>query len=240
MLAQCLNETVILGMSTILVIEDDKHTANAVSAMLLREGHLVTIASDGHEGLTKFSLIQPEIIVLDLMLPGVDGYTLVAAFRRAAATVSILILSARDGIDDRIHGLNIGADDYLVKPFSMSELLARIRAVARRGQPPAYTIQVGTLLVDRVKRVASRSGRVLRIAPMEFDLLFFLAENSGRDVARSSIAQQVWHITERATPINNVIDVHIARLRRELDPPTLDPMLITVRGVGYRLIKILV
>jgi len=218
----------------ILLIEDHKKVAAAVKKGLEKEGFAVSAAGTGEKG---FSLLNSEpfdLVVLDLMLPGRDGLDILSALRKRGLNTPVLILTARDTIEDRVTGLETGADDYLVKPFAFPELLARIKALLRRGktdQPILLTI--ADLEMDLVKRTVSRSGTAITLTVKEFQLLEYLLKNQKSVVSREMIARDVWHETNRATPLDNVIDVHVARLRRKLDDPFKIKLLNTVRGVGF-------
>ena len=206
----------------LLVIEDEAKVARALNDGLSREGYEVTVARTGEEGYYLLDSAPFDLVVLDLMLPGRD--------RR----IPVLIVTARDSVEDRVIGLDAGADDYLVKPFAFAELLARIRALSRRGRSDApVRLKVSDLEVDAPTRRVSRGGRTLDLTAREFELLEYLVRNHGRVVSREMLARDVWKETGRATPLDNVIDVHIARLRRKVDD-TAEPKLIhTVRGVGF-------
>jgi two-component system, OmpR family, copper resistance phosphate regulon response regulator CusR len=224
--------------STILLAEDDKRTAHSVAGSLVRQGFTVYEANDGQTATSLLRTHRPALLVLDLMLPKLDGFGVLSTRQTASPETKVLILSARDSVADRVRGLDLGADDYLAKPFSLAELSARVRAILRRG-PQAIgmspQLTVSNLTIDRVRRVAFRGGRQLRLTPREFDLLVYLAQHANQTVARHAIACDVWHVSARATPIDNVIEVHVARIRRELDKPNENALLRTVRGVGYLL-----
>jgi len=175
-------------------------------------------------------------VILDIMLPGRDGLEILKAARREGLTMPVLLLTAKDGVEDRVAGLDAGADDYLAKPFAFAELLARARALLRRGPGPVGAeIVVKDLRIDREARRAERTGRDLSLTAKEFELLEYLASHSGRVISRQTLSRDVWRVTERATPMDNVIDVHIARLRGKLDGPFEEKLLKTVRGVGFML-----
>jgi DNA-binding response OmpR family regulator len=218
----------------ILVVEDEAKVARALSEGLAREGYEVAVARTGEEGYYLLDARSFDLVVLDLMLPGRDGLEILATLRSRDRGIPVLILTARDAVEDRVIGLDAGADDYLVKPFAFPELSARIRALLRREraeQPPR--LKVADLEVDAPARRATRGGRPLELTAREFELLEYLLRNRGRVVSREMLARDVWKETGRATPLDNVIDVHIARLRRKVDD-TFEPKLIhTVRGVGF-------
>ncbi len=218
----------------ILVIEDEPKVGRAVQEGLRAEGYEVTLASTGEEGFFLASSRVFDLIVLDVMLPGRDGLEVLAALRRQRKTTPVLLLTARDAVEDRVAGLDAGADDYLVKPFAFPELSARIRALLRRGKPePATSLKIGGLEIDSGNRAVMREGTRLELTAREFELLEFLARNQGRVVSREMLAREVWKEPGRATPLDNVIDVHVARLRKKLDDPFDAKLLHTVRGVGF-------
>jgi len=174
------------------------------------------------------------LIVLDVLLPGRDGIEVLSALRKKGMRIPVLVLTAKDAIEDRVAGLDAGADDYLVKPFAFPELSARIRALLRRGKPEAPApLRVGTLEMDLIARTVSRDAQRIDLTAREFDLFEFLVRNRGRVVSREMLAREVWKETSRATPIDNVIDVHVARLRRKVDDQFKRKLVHTVRGVGF-------
>jgi DNA-binding response OmpR family regulator len=217
---------------TVVVVEDDPHIADLVDLYLRREGFRVLLAADGEKGLEIFTRDHPSIVILDVGLPGAkDGFDVCRAIR-ARSTVPVLFLTARDDEVDRILGLELGADDYLVKPFSPRELVARVRAILRRtreGPPPQEVITLGALEVDLRRREARLAAEVVALTTREFDLLAFLANNVGLALSRQQLLDGVWgpdwYGDERT------VDVHVAQLRKKLGP---DLPLATVWGVGYR------
>ena len=218
----------------LLVIEDEPKVGHAVQEGLQAEGYEVVLAETGEEGFFIASSRNFDLIVLDVMLPGRDGLEVLAALRKQNMTAQVLILTAKDAIEDRVAGLDTGADDYLVKPFAFPELSARIRALLRRGKSePVASLRIGTLEIDPVTRTVLREGLRLELTVREFELLEFLARNRGRVVSREMLARDVWKEPVRATPLDNVIDVHMARLRKKLDDPFERKLLHTVRGVGF-------
>ncbi len=221
-----------------LIVEDDADVADYVARALREHGHVVDVAANGRDGLFLASDGSHDLLILDRMLPAMDGLSVLKALRSAGVTAPALILSAMGALDDRIEGLEAGADDYLVKPFAFSELHARIGALLRRaearGGPQEDTLlQVGDLQIDLLKRRARRGARMIDLKPREFSLVEFLARNAGRVVTRTMLLEQVWDY--HFDPGTNVIDVHISRLRRKLETDTESPILHTVRGAGYRL-----
>ncbi len=220
----------------ILIVEDEPKVARAIEEGLAGEGYAVTATHSGEEG---FFLVNTEVfdlMVLDLMLPGRDGLDILGALRRRGLGTPVLILSARDTVEDRVQGLETGADDYLVKPFAFTELLARIRALLRRGrQDEVLRLQAANLEMDLVTRSVRRGGAPLDLTIKEFELLEFLLRHQGQAVSREMIGRDVWHEVQRATPLDNVIDVHIARLRKKVDTGHPLRLIQTVRGVGFML-----
>jgi DNA-binding response OmpR family regulator len=218
----------------ILIIEDEPKVGKALQEGLQAEDHDVTLAPTGEEGFFLASSQPFDLIVLDVLLPGRDGIEVLSALRTKGMRIPVLMLTAKDTIEDRVSGLDAGADDYLVKPFAFPELSARIRALLRRGKPEASApLRVGTLEMDLVARTVSRDGKRIDLTAREFDLLEFLVRHRGRVVSREMLAREVWKETSRATPIDNVIDVHVARLRRKVDDQFNSKLLHTVRGVGF-------
>ncbi len=220
----------------ILVVEDEPKVAAALQAGLQAEHYAVTTASTGEEGFYLANTEPFDLIVFDVMLPGRDGLEILKNLRHRGIQTPSLLLTARDTVDDRVRGLDSGADDYLVKPFAFPELLARIRALLRRGKPDLPSaIKVADLEIDPSSRTVSRSGIKLDLTPREFDLLEYLTRNQGRVVSREMLARDIWKETTRHTPLDNVIDVHMARLRRKIDEPFEKKLVQTVRGVGFTL-----
>jgi DNA-binding response OmpR family regulator len=220
----------------ILVVEDEPKVGNALREGLEAEGYEVTLTQTGEEGFFQASAHAFDLIILDVMLPGRDGIEVLNALRKQGARTPVLLLTAKDAIEDRVLGLDAGADDYLVKPFAFAELSARIRALLRRNRTDTESLlTIGRLDVDPVRRTVTREGQRIELTAREFDLLEYLVRNHGRVVSREMLARDVWKETARATPLDNVIDVHIARLRRKLDDPFDLKLLHTVRGVGFTL-----
>src|SRR5216684_6673296 len=218
----------------ILVIEDNHRLNGSLASSLTHEGYSVDSAYDGQEGQDLAEMTAYDLIILDILLPKKDGLEVCRNLRRRRIHTPILLLTARDAIDDRVQGLDCGADDYLVKPFAFAELLARIRALLRRGKAePALRLSCDELEIDMVTRAVTRSGQPLDLTAREFDLLEYLLRNQGRVVSREMLAHEIWKETARHTPLDNVIDVHIARLRRKVDDPFAKKLLHTVRGVGF-------
>lgn len=217
----------------LLIVEDDAKTARSLVAGLQGEGFTAQIAQDGEAALQSIAATPYDLVVLDWMLPGRDGLCVLQTLRARANRVPVLLLTARDAVDDRVSGLEAGADDYLSKPFAFAEFLARVRALLRRAIPPEpMQRQVGDLTIDFETRRANRAGKLLDLTPREFDLLAYLICHAGEAISREQLAHDVWRQTHRATPLDNVIDVHAARLRRKLDEGQPAKLLHTIRGVG--------
>jgi two-component system copper resistance phosphate regulon response regulator CusR len=216
----------------ILVVEDEKKTASYLHKGLVESGFTVDVASSGPDGLSLARSARYDLIILDVLLPGQDGWSVLEELRRSGIDVPVLFLTARDSVEDRVKGLDLGADDYLVKPFAFSELLARIRSILRRGPGlKDEPLRVGDLEVVPARLRAIRSGKKLELTPKEFQLLALLARHSGEVLSRTFIAEQVWDMN--FDPGTNVVDVHIRRLRSKVDDPFARKLIHTVRGVGY-------
>jgi two-component system, OmpR family, copper resistance phosphate regulon response regulator CusR len=218
----------------ILIVEDEEKMARALRTGLEAEEYSVSIARTGEEGFFLASTEPFDLIILDLMLPARDGMEVLSALRQRNVMVPVLILTSKDTVTDRVQGLDAGADDYLVKPFAFPELLARIRAILRRGKPESGdTLSLADLEMDCAGRVVTRDGKELALTAREFELLEYLLRQQGRVVSREMLARDVWQETARFTPLDNVIDVHIAHLRRKIDEPFKKKLLHTVRGMGF-------
>jgi two-component system OmpR family response regulator len=223
------------GAMHILIVEDDENTASYMAAGLTQSGHLVDCCVDGRDGLFMATDGTFDAIIVDRMLPGLDGLSLVQALRAANVTTPVLFLSALGQVDDRVKGLRAGGDDYLTKPFAYSELLARIEALARRTSAPAVQtrLEVGDLELDLMSRQVKRAGQIIDLQPREFRLLEYLMRHAGQVVTRTMLLEGVWEY--HFDPQTNVIDVHISRLRQKIDRGFDSPLLHTVRGAGYAL-----
>jgi two-component system copper resistance phosphate regulon response regulator CusR len=218
----------------ILVVEDEQKMAKALKEGLEADDYAVRVAHTGEEG---FFLVQSQrfdLVILDVMLPGHDGFEILATLRRRGIATPVLLLTSRDAVEDRVRGLDAGADDYLLKPFAFPELLARIRVLLRRSKPEAsLRLKLADLEMDVAQRSVSRGGQAVELSAREFDLLEYLFANQGRVVSREMLARDIWKETARQTPLDNVIDAQIVRLRRKLDAAFEHKLLHTVRGVGF-------
>jgi len=216
----------------ILLVEDDAVIASSLSKGLREEAYAVDVATDGDASVSQSAINPYDVIVLDVMLPKRDGFAVCRELRQRGLTTPVLMLTARDAVRDRITGLDTGADDYLTKPFEFGELLARLRALLRRGPALAPTVlRVADLEVDTRAQRAMRAGREVALTTREYALLEFLARNAGRVVGRAEISDHVWD--DNYDPVSNLIESYINRLRRKLDAPGLPPLIHTRRGAGY-------
>jgi len=218
----------------ILVVEDERKIAGILASALEGEHYEVAVAPTGEDGFYRANAEAFDLVILDLMLPGRSGLEILQTLRQRRVETPVLILTARDGVDDRVLGLDLGADDYLVKPFALPELLARVRALLRRGRPSeVFRLKAADLELDLVARRANRSDRLLDLTAREFELLEYLLRHQGHLVSREMLAREVWREPRRATPLDNVIDVQIARLRKKVDTEGAARLIHTVRGVGF-------
>lgn len=221
----------------VLVVEDERNTREFIERALREAGYSVDAASNGRDGLLMATTENYDLLVLDRMLPQVDGLTIVRTLRASKLATPVLILSALGEVDDRVDGLRAGSDDYLVKPFALSELLARVEALLRRPRgaevTDATTLRVADLELDRLKRVVRRGERRIELQPKEFQLLEYLMRHVDQVVTRTMLLEGVWDY--HFDPKTNVIDVHISNLRHKVDRDARQPLIHTVRGVGYRL-----
>lgn len=219
----------------ILLIEDDSETAQFIAAGLSSENHATTVAADGNSGLLRGMGEAWDLLIVDRMLPQLDGLTLVGRLRQAGINTPILFLTTMGGVDARVQGLNAGADDYLMKPFSFAELAARVSALGRRrlGFAADNVLSVADLQIDLMKRTASRDNVVIELLPREFLLLEYLFKHLGQAVTRTMLLQNVWDV--HFEPSTTVVETHISRLRSKIDRGHEIPLIHTVRGVGYML-----
>jgi len=218
----------------VLVVEDERKLAQILTSALQAEHYDVVVAPTGEDGFFRANSEAFDLVVLDLMLPGRSGLEILQTLRQRRFDTPVLILTARDGVDDRVLGLDLGADDYLIKPFALPELLARIRALLRRGRPSeAFRLKAADLELDVVARRAARGERTLDLTVREFELLEYLLRHQGHLVSREMLAREVWKEPRRATPLDNVIDVQMTRLRKKVDTDGSPRLIHTVRGVGF-------
>jgi DNA-binding response OmpR family regulator len=218
----------------ILVVEDERKLAQVLVSALQAEHYDVVVAPTGDDGFYRANAEVFDLVVLDLMLPGRSGLEILQTLRQRHIETPILILTARDSVDDRVLGLDLGADDYLVKPFAFPELLARVRALLRRGRPSEmFRLKAADLELDLVTRRAVRGERLLELTAREFELLEYLLRHQGHLVSREMLAREVWKEPRRATPLDNVIDVQMTRLRKKVDTEAGERLIHTVRGVGF-------
>jgi two-component system OmpR family response regulator len=221
------------GRCRILVIEDDRETADQLRDSLVASGYHVDLAVDGREGLSRGHSAEYAVMTVDRMLPDIDGLAVIRRLREDGIVTPALIVSALGEIDDRVRGLRAGGDDYLVKPFAVAELLARVDALARRSDTVVKEtlLRVGDLTLDLVSRTVTRSGREIALLPREFQVLEYLVRNAGQVVPRAMLLQHVWNLN--FDPTTNIIDVYVGRVRRKVDNHRSYPLIHTVRGVGF-------
>jgi two-component system OmpR family response regulator len=217
----------------ILVIEDDAETAEQIVDFLKMRGYQVDLAVNGNDGLRLGRSAAYAVMIIDRMLPGMDGIAIIQKLREMAVVTPAMIVSALGEVDDRVRGLRAGGDDYLVKPFAFSELLARVEALARRSATVVKetVLRVGDLELDLVSRTANRSGRCIKLLPREFKVLEYLVRNEGHVVPRTMLLEKVWDL--HFDPTTNIIDVYVGRVRRKVDDEQAYPLIHTIRGVGF-------
>ena len=216
----------------ILLVEDDRNTILYLQQGLAESGFVVDVASDGNTGLKMLRDHEYDLVVLDVMLPGKDGWAVLREARGEGRAMPVLFLTARDGVDDRVKGLELGADDYLIKPFAFSELLARVRTLLRRANPQRQDVlRVADLEIDLARQKTTRTGKRLELRPKELALLILLTRRAGEVLSRTYIAEQVWDINFESD--SNVVDVHVRRLRAKVDDPFELKLIHTVWGAGY-------
>jgi two-component system, OmpR family, response regulator len=221
------------GRCRILVIEDDRETADQIVEFLAANGYEGDLAVDGDEGLSRARSADYAVMTIDRMLPGIDGIAVIRRLREEGIVTPALIVSALGEIDDRVRGLRVGGDDYLVKPVAFAELLARVEALARRSDRivKEVVLRVGDLELDLVSRAVSRCGRKIDLLPREFQVLEYLVRNQGQVVPRAMLLQHVWDL--HFDPMTNIIDVYVGRVRRKVDAAQAYPLIHTIRGVGF-------
>ena len=220
----------------ILIVEDDTKTAVAIATCLETEGHSVWMSTSAGDALQIIENGCPDFLILDLNLPDCSGFEVLQQMRNKALSTSVLILTGVDSTEDKVRGLDLGADDYLVKPFAMPELLARVRALNRRLAGAVSTkTTIGDLEIDFMRRTVRRGETSIDLTPKEFDLLGLFAQNAGHSVSREMLGSVIWKDSQPANQLQNVIDVHITRLRRKVDGPFDKKLLHTVRGIGFTL-----
>ena len=217
----------------ILVVEDDRKVATFIHDGLVQEGYAVDVLHEGTQAGDQALVYDYDAVVLDLMLPGRSGFQVLRDIRARKRSVPVMILTAKDSLEDRVTGLDAGADDYLVKPFALAELAARLRALLRRGAGREVVLKVGDLEVDTTRRSVRRSGRPIELKPKEYALLEFLIRNSDRPVTKSLLIEHVWNI--HFDSVSNVVEVHVNALRNKVDRGFAKPLIHTIRGVGYML-----
>jgi two-component system copper resistance phosphate regulon response regulator CusR len=217
----------------ILVVEDEKRIADFLSRGMESAGYAVDVAHDGSRAVELVHAAEYDLVILDLGLPDMDGLSVLQKIRNRKVSPPVLILSARGAVDERVRGLEGGADDYLVKPFAFVELLARVRVLLRRGQPTPERLQVGDLTLDCIRRKVTRAGENIELAPKEFSILEYLMRNRGRPLSRTMIVEHVWDMDYDG--LTNIVDVYIRHLRSKIDDKWPQKMIQTVRGIGYLL-----
>jgi two-component system OmpR family response regulator len=219
-------------MAKLLLIEDDSETAELITAELSEFGFKVEWAADGVEGLDKARSTQPDAMIIDRLLTDMDGLTIIPALRKDQVRAPVLVLSALSAVDDRVRGLEMGADDYLTKPFAIEELVARINALLRRPTEPRETmLRVGPLELDRIERTVRRGGRVVDLLPREFRLLEYMMHHRNQLLTRAILLKEVWNY--KIPPTSNLVDVHMGHLRHKVDGPDEIQMIHNVRGIGF-------
>jgi two-component system copper resistance phosphate regulon response regulator CusR len=215
----------------VLVIEDDRKVASFIETGFVQESYAVDVLHDGLRAAEQAAAIDYDAVVLDLMLPGRTGFQVLRDIRARKPSIPVIVLTAKDSLDDRVAGLDAGADDYMTKPFALVELSARVRALLRRGAPRETILRVADLEMDTIRRTVRRAGTTVSLRPKEYALLEFLLRHSDRPVTKSFIVEHVWDI--HFDSVSNVVEVHISSLRNKIDRGFSPPLIHTVRGVGY-------
>lgn len=216
-----------------LVVEDEKRIADFLSRGLESAGYAIDVAGDGTRAIDMVHATNYDLVILDMMLPDIDGLQVLEKIRNRKSSPPVLILSARGGVDDRVKGLELGADDYLTKPFAFVELLARVRVLLRRGQPTPERLSVGDLVLDCIRRKVIRGIENIELAPKEFSILEYMMRNRGRPLSRTMIVEHVWDMDYDG--LTNIVDVYIRHLRSKIDDKWPVKLIHTVRGIGYML-----
>jgi DNA-binding response OmpR family regulator len=223
-----------LPAARVLVVEDEPKVARALREGLAAEGYEVAVAATGEDGFFRASSEPFDLLILDRMLPGREGLEVLRTLRQKGHLTPVLVLTARDAVEDRVEGLDAGADDYMVKPFAFTELLARVRALVRRGRgDQILRLVLADLVLDVPTRQVTRGGEAIDLTPREYELLEYLVRHRGTIVSREMLGRDVWKEPERGTPLDNVIDVHVTRLRKKVDQGFAVKLIHTVRGVGF-------
>ena len=218
----------------ILIVDDEYALLDQLQRTLQNQRYIIETAADGEAALDKLFQVPFDAIILDIMLPKMDGLTLLEQIRKAGIDTPVLMLTAKGDTEDRVKGLDLGADDYLAKPFSLDELMARLRALLRRSGSPCTTVlQVGSLKLDTVSRMVTKAGKALELTPREFSILEFLLYNKNRSVSRFNLTEHVWGDTFDPFSMSNFMDVHIKNLRHKIEDPGQEKIIQTIRGVGY-------
>ncbi len=217
----------------ILIIDDEPDLLEKIKALLLSEQYTVSTSADGNDGLDKILNNIYDLILLDIMLPGLNGLDILTEIRAAGILTPVLMLTARGDIDDKVTGLNLGADDYLAKPFSVAELMARVRALIRRGNTGNPVIEAGDIHLNTISREVTKSGEFLNLTTKEFAILEFLLHNRGRAISRFSLAEHVWGDNFDPFSMSNFVDVHVSNLRKKLKSQGCEQIIRSIRGVGY-------
>ena len=219
----------------ILIIDDETYLLEKLQSLLTSEHYTVMTATDGNQGLEKIFSETYDLILLDIMLPGINGLDILKEIREAGIETPVLMLTAKGDIEDKVLGLNLGADDYLAKPFSTAELMARVRALIRRGNTGNPVIEVDNIRLNTISREVTKNGVLLTLTTKEFAILEFLLHNRGRAISRFTLAEHVWGDNFDSFNMSNFIDVHMSNLRKKLKSPEREPIIKSIRGIGYRI-----